>query len=279
MNFSDERYVRLYSRDTTTWKRLGWEGQCTLCQILRRLDRSGVLEIEDVSPAAAVSLHTGGPIAFIAAGVAKLLELGVMEHVGTSLVFPKFIEAQEAATSDKQRQKESRERRRSQARSVTSQNVTECHTPSHAVTASHSVPCLASRAEEDTAEAVTPAAACEVLEMRHVDPLTQERAAAMKGLGRLQQIGLMFHLDGNHKPHLVALGSKPAEEWETVKPTLHAEVMKGSKVKRMLTPRHIADFWQDYLEGRIPGQRDREVGASGPEITPDYYKPMPAFRS
>ena len=59
MDFSNEPYVRVYTRNTTTWRRLEWQGQCVLIQMLRVVDRSGVLDIEDMTPAEAVSLHTG----------------------------------------------------------------------------------------------------------------------------------------------------------------------------------------------------------------------------
>ena len=45
MDFPNERYVRLYTRETTTWRLLGWEGQALLPQVLRLVDRSGVLDL------------------------------------------------------------------------------------------------------------------------------------------------------------------------------------------------------------------------------------------
>lgn len=162
MDFSNERYVRLYTRNSTTWRRLGWEGQCMLMQLLRVTDRSGVLEIQDMTPVEAAVMHTGMPEEVSDIGVTALMKQGVVEHRDGLLLFPKFLEAQEVATSDAERKRQSRERRRDDAQAKTpkesppeSQNVTECHVRSQTVTTSHdrsrsvtpavpAVPCLAS---------------------------------------------------------------------------------------------------------------------------------------
>lgn len=146
MDFANEEYRRLYVRDTITWKRLGWAGQNVLTQILRKMDRSGVLELGGMEPAEAVALVTGGPVDEIETGLGRLLHLEVLKRAGDALVWPRFLEAQTVNKSDRQRQRESRDKRRSSSldladhvtkRDAESQNVTESHTRSHAVTASH----------------------------------------------------------------------------------------------------------------------------------------------
>jgi hypothetical protein len=111
MDFQDERYVRLYVRDTLTWKDLGWEGRQLLVLLLRRVDRSGILEIGTSEPAAAAARLEDMPIAVARLGMRRMFELGVAEHRGRCLVFPRFMEAQESTKSDRLRQRESRERR------------------------------------------------------------------------------------------------------------------------------------------------------------------------
>ncbi|HMI91588.1 MAG TPA: hypothetical protein VK509_09515, partial [Polyangiales bacterium] len=76
MDFSNEYYVRVYVRDTTTWKRLGWDGQAVLVQLLRKMDMAGVLDIEDMEPWEAVMLHCGAPKATAKAGVDACLREG-----------------------------------------------------------------------------------------------------------------------------------------------------------------------------------------------------------
>lgn len=148
MDFANEEYRRLYVRDTITWKRLGWEGQCVLVQILRKMDRAGVLDLGGLPPADAVALAVGTEISNIETGLGRILHLEVLKHAGDSLVWPKFVEAQTVSKTDKQRQRESRDRRRStsldEPAAVTkrddseSRNVTDCHSSSQSVTRGHS---------------------------------------------------------------------------------------------------------------------------------------------
>lgn len=154
MDWANEAYVRLYVRDTTTWKRLGFEGTTMLMHLMRKVDRAGVLDIEDMAPAEAAALHVNAPAEFAAAGVSKLLELKVMVHDGTRLVFPNFIVANETPKSDKQRQKESREKRAVTKRDAPSPIVTESHTPSQSVTLNSA---QLSRAQQSVAESAPPA--------------------------------------------------------------------------------------------------------------------------
>lgn len=111
MDWSNESYVRLYVRDTVTWKRLRWQGQTVLMHLLRKIDRSGVMDgVEDIT--LDVSIMTGLPEEIVLHGIESLLREGVFEHDGCTLFMPNFLDAQETPKSDKQRQRESRERRR-----------------------------------------------------------------------------------------------------------------------------------------------------------------------
>jgi hypothetical protein len=127
MDWSNERYVRLYVRDTKTWKKARWEGQCLFMMLLRIVDRAGVLDdIED--PVEDLSLMTGLPEEVVQVGYERLEKSGAVELRGSYLLIPNFIEAQEASKSDAQRQRESREGRRARALSVTKRDngETEC---------------------------------------------------------------------------------------------------------------------------------------------------------
>lgn len=124
MDWSDERYVRLYTRDTATWKLIRWEGQLVLMQILRKVDRAGVLDFGEEGPAAAISAITEVPLEIVEIGLQRLLSRGSVVVKDDALVLPKFLDAQEAKQSDKHRMKEYRARRRDQARhgDVTNRN-------------------------------------------------------------------------------------------------------------------------------------------------------------
>jgi len=144
MDFSDESYVRLFVRDTKTWLRLEFEGQCVLMFLLRKLDRAGVLDgIDD--PENDVALITKVPLKIVRVGLARLLKLEVFELRGTCLVMPNYIDAQNAVRTDKARQRDAREKRRSKARHVTprdemSREQTDGHEPSQPVTLYCAVP-------------------------------------------------------------------------------------------------------------------------------------------
>lgn len=115
MDWANERYVRVYTRDTTTWKLLDWRGRTVLSLLIRKVDRAGVLDVGHdgvLGLAAVLEL----PIEIAEPGIAQLTaSRGGMPTVldaGTAYVLPNFIEAQEAAASDPQRKRESRARRR-----------------------------------------------------------------------------------------------------------------------------------------------------------------------
>lgn len=171
MNFEDEPYFRLYTRDTKTWLKLGFEGQTLLMHLGRKLDRSGVLDgIDD--PVADVALVTGVPAPFVAIGLPRLLALGVFVHRGDCLVMPNYVEAQSCAKSDRLRQQELRERRRLDALNDTADSampltsaapvtkrdgssrdvtaVTERHAPSRVVTPICALPSLSLPSERET---------------------------------------------------------------------------------------------------------------------------------
>lgn len=157
MDWSNERYVRLYTRDTTTWRLLSWEGQALLPMLLRLVDRAGVLDLGGVSAVDAVSAALPKwPVEVVGAALDSLLQRGVIEVAGDFLSMPNFLEAQEVTQSDAQRKRDSRDRRRALARhGVTncpetgppvtkrdrsSQEVTRSHEQSHAVTLNQALP-------------------------------------------------------------------------------------------------------------------------------------------
>lgn len=152
MDWSNEPYVRLYSRDTATWRRLRGEGQAVLSLLMRKLDQAGVMD-GIVDPYDDVSVAIGLPLEFVKTGLDNLFKNEVFLFKDDVIFMPNFMEAQTASKSDKQRQKESRDNRRAKADFVTkrdtvsqnvtdkSQKVTKCHDSSQAVTTGHSLHC------------------------------------------------------------------------------------------------------------------------------------------
>jgi len=124
MDFTNERYVCLYVRDTTTWKRLPWPSRMILPNILRKLDRSGLMELEGMTAAACVALHLEVPLEFVAEALPPLFRpmdpndasTAILTLTPTAIFWPRFRDGQDSTKSDKQRQRESRENRAMKAR-------------------------------------------------------------------------------------------------------------------------------------------------------------------
>lgn len=143
MDWSNERYVRIYTRDTADWLMLSWEARSVFLHLVRKADRAGVIELGKHG-LRGVAVLISAPQDVVESAVEELVADGCLEYGDNSLVIPNFIEAQEAKQSDTQRKRESRQRRRDQARVAQSQPVTRGHTVSQPVT-----PSLAEPNQED----------------------------------------------------------------------------------------------------------------------------------
>lgn len=161
MRWEDERYVRVYTRDTAEWIALGWEAQSLFLAIMRKVDRAGILPLGKTGTRGLAGVIRF-PIEVVERALPLLLEDGCVARGDGSLIIPNFILAQETSQSDKARQREKRERDRCRAmsgsavtkRDSESQNVTESHAESRAVTSGHaeSHDVTPSRAVPDLAE-------------------------------------------------------------------------------------------------------------------------------
>lgn len=142
MRFEDEQFVKLYTRDTPTWKMLTWQGKACLPLILRKLDRCGMMELGKRGVTALAALIEI-PIEIVESGMSDLIENDVLSlNQDGILLMARFLEGQETRQSDRARQRASRERARDTAKyasspSITSQPVTRRHTASHGVTECH----------------------------------------------------------------------------------------------------------------------------------------------
>ncbi len=155
MDYSNESYIRLYTRKTADHAVLCWQARALWPQILAVADRAGVIATKHGARGLAALVEM--PREVVDAGLPELLEDGCIREIagGRGFVVPNYLEAQEAKSSDKQRKREERERRLALALAVEigamSQNVTDesrnvtsshetgqkSHTASHGVTASH----------------------------------------------------------------------------------------------------------------------------------------------
>jgi hypothetical protein len=158
MRWEDERYIRLYTRDTVDWQALSMEAQFLLMALLRKVDRAGILPLgKHGKRGVAIAVgHVHRWVGCLDVALDELLADGCVALNEDELVFPSFITAQEAKQSDKVRQQRAREAARDKAaggvtsepetvtpRDDVSQNVTERHAPSREVTPGHAESLLA----------------------------------------------------------------------------------------------------------------------------------------
>jgi hypothetical protein len=118
MRWEDERYVRVYVRDTPDWIALGWEAQAVFIAIMRKCDRAGLIELgktgeRSLAPMLAI------PLDVVQRSIAVLLEDGCLERHGSKLVIRNFVAAQEGTMSNALRCKLYRQRVSDEIRGLT----------------------------------------------------------------------------------------------------------------------------------------------------------------
>jgi hypothetical protein len=109
VDYEDESYVRLYTRDSPSWKALGWKGQTVLMHMIRdKFDRNGVFVYGPRTASRAIAIVTGVPEDFVQEGLEALLAEDVWSDSGDRLVWKNFKHAQTCKKSDRLRKKDSR---------------------------------------------------------------------------------------------------------------------------------------------------------------------------
>lgn len=114
MDWANERYVRVYVRDTPEWICLSWQARALFHEVMRKVDRAGVLPIGRAGARGLAAL-VRMPEEVVGPALAELSEDGCLELNEGAIIIPNFIEAQEAKQSDAHRARESRSRRRASA--------------------------------------------------------------------------------------------------------------------------------------------------------------------
>jgi hypothetical protein len=95
MRWADERYVRVYTRDTGEWLALGWEAQALFIFALRKADRAGIVQTGKAG-ARGLAGMTGVPLEVVERVLPLLLEDGCLRECDGGYIVPNFIAAQEA---------------------------------------------------------------------------------------------------------------------------------------------------------------------------------------
>lgn len=136
MDWSNEPYVRVYTRETDDDLALSWDALSVWRAMLLRFDRSGMIETRRGARGLAAVLRA--PSEVVERSLPELLEDGRIVQTDRGFMAPNFIEAQEATKSDRLRQKESRDRRRArnldQPVTKSDASVTSGHERSQVVT-------------------------------------------------------------------------------------------------------------------------------------------------
>jgi hypothetical protein len=242
MDFANERYVRLYVRNTTGWKLLRWEGRTVWTLLYREADRSGVISLDGLEPWEAAALHCELPEEVAKIGMQRCVERGWIVVDGDRLVFPKYLEANETPQSDAQRQRESRAKRAVTKRDDQSQNVTECHGQSHGVTSCHSDPI-----RSDPAEELRPPPA------RVASDLIQSAT------------GVFFGAEWRND--LERIGMKPEVERTAVLAAIRGDPWCKAN-KSAVNPQHVLKHWARYAAGNPPLKPVARGRFAGPSRVP-----------
>lgn len=150
MDWSNERYVRLYTRDTIDWCLWPWQARAVFPLLLRKMDRSGFLAVGNHG-AAGIAELVRMPVDVVQVGLDSLVRDGCVTLRDGVVTMKNYVEAQESKASDALRAKNYRERAKLSSpvtprdEPVTKRDVsvTDRHAPSQTVTPSLAVPSLA----------------------------------------------------------------------------------------------------------------------------------------
>lgn len=203
MRWEDERYVRIYTRDTPEWTALSWDARAVFWGLLRRCDRAGILRVGKAGLRALAGVIPA-PLDVVERAVPELLADGCLLAAEGAYIVPNFLKAQEAISTDAQRKRDQRERDRARMMAEGVQGtpsaldkaaalersgvtvgdaaslvgVTPSHINNPPVTSSHSVP---SRAVPDCAvpeKALS--ATADLPELLVLEPVSEKTPSAYK---------------------------------------------------------------------------------------------------
>jgi hypothetical protein len=138
VDWANEEYVRVYTRETTDDVELSWQALALWRTLLTKFDRSGLLPIRNGW--SSVAKIARWPVDVVEAAGPELVRDGRIRMTKAGLFAPNYVEAQTASKSDKLRQRESRDRRRDETAALQDveitqpapSNVTQGHAESHA---------------------------------------------------------------------------------------------------------------------------------------------------
>lgn len=158
LDWSNERYVRLYARLTPDMAAWTWQAKAVWPWVLVAADGAGIIATaKGVRGVAAVLAGGGFPAEVVEAGLAELIADGCLEALkdGRGYVVRNYVEAQTATMSGNARKARQRDRERANRALAADEPVTPGHAASRDVTPGHAE----SQAGTETSIDVTPSRA------------------------------------------------------------------------------------------------------------------------
>lgn len=111
MDWANEHWVKLYIRNTPDWMGWPWQSRAIFPLLMRQCDRAGQIALGRVGIAGLAAV-LGMPIDVTQAGIDGLISDGCVTQRNAVVTVENFVEAQEAVTSNKERQQRLRDRRK-----------------------------------------------------------------------------------------------------------------------------------------------------------------------
>lgn len=121
MRWDDERYVRVYTRDTEEWISWSPEARSVAIHLLRVADRAGIVKYRSRDGLASLMRL---PLSWVEKALPELDDSAFVTLSPGSLTIRNFLTAQESPRSDVERKRQQRERDRDAAMDSSLQDVT-----------------------------------------------------------------------------------------------------------------------------------------------------------
>jgi hypothetical protein len=116
LDFSDEHYVKLFTRKTPTRQLWPWQARALHPNLLMALNKAGVMDVGRHDPVRSVAVMVDLPSEVVGPGLEAMLADGTVELADGKLVMPKFLDAQESRKTKAATAREYREKKRDEAR-------------------------------------------------------------------------------------------------------------------------------------------------------------------
>jgi hypothetical protein len=114
MRWEDERYVRVYTRDTAELIGMSWQARALLWELMRKADRAGFVSLGRAGLRGLAGL-VRMPLEVVEEALPDLLVDGCVVQLEGRLLLPNFVAAQETPRSDAARKRDQRMRERETA--------------------------------------------------------------------------------------------------------------------------------------------------------------------